>query len=1172
MSKIIHTADIHFCKKEQDKVFLSLSTLCEYGKKENIDLIVIAGDLTHEGIFNTRKSGLPGLQEMIKNMLDIAPVVVVYGTPTHDLPGCYEIFAKIKAGHNFTILKPGIPYFLIEKNVYSFNDEEINPGNASLLILGCPEPQKTWLLANKPGIGKEESDKAAIDGMRELFLGFGALRKQYPRIPCIFTGHLEISNALTCSGHILQKSVQLGKDDLCLIGADYYALGHIHLAQEVIRHKAWYSGSAYPVDWGETDRKGFNLVELKPGVGNQINLPQITRIPFPHPPRKKIVLSSPGTLPDKKEIEGFQVWLDIKVPKDGKEPDISYHHSMLMNIGALTGSKVTVSIIPVETVRAGGIQEVKRLKDKVKIYAENSNQKITEVILEKADLLEIEARREGLAGEGLAVRVKKIILRGATGIWKGQGREEIELDLDRYDPGLIALAGRNGAGKTTLIENMQPYTTLLTRKTQKLQDHFILRDSYRDLYFVDENTGTEYRAFIQVDGKNKTGKAEYYLYQKNGRGYIPVTNARKEDYEKKINELYGSFTLFVQSAFISQKPFRIRKDKQDLPSDISEGTPKQRKTFFSELAGINYIQAYSELAKGKAKTLEIEITRDSGRIDSFEELIKNLPQKIEELQTTRSRYNNKTDELTDLEKQGKEAKEEVERLSLKVQENKRISEQIVHLKNQLEDLSAEKEKIERDITEYKKALSKEQEAEMTVQKYNRLKEREAQILNEEKAVLQKREKLTQEYNKKLQDIIEQKNQLNEELDKITEKITDKQRQKDRLINDIDYINEKLEEKLECPECGCKFSRDQKALEKELSGKQETVIETDKEIIQFERERKKLKTKISELKYPDKPELPEFDDEELLRVNGDIEFLSIEESREIIQLARTAKTRIEESNKRTGQITDQSKKLRNELDPLKPDPEIEGKHTNALQKYEDIKQSYRDCRDEVQRLTSDIKNLENQIGELRKQEKELTTLKVVVEKKRREIHEWEWLAKACGPDGIQALELDALAPDIAASANRILESAYGSRFQIEFRTTRIGGRGANTKQIEDFLIIIHDLKAGTEQEVSTLSGGESVWIKKAIYDAFGIIRARNTGTKFLTVFQDETDGALDSEAKKAYFKMLQAAHNESGRYHTIVITHSPEAQSMIPQKIEISELAGTVTNEVEKLELTGANHG
>jgi ABC-type lipoprotein export system ATPase subunit len=33
-------------------------------------------------------------------------------------------------------------------------------------------------------------------------------------------------------------------------------------------------------------------------------------------------------------------------------------------------------------------------------------------------------------------------------------------------------------------------------------------------------------------------------------------------------------------------------------------------------------------------------------------------------------------------------------------------------------------------------------------------------------------------------------------------------------------------------------------------------------------------------------------------------------------------------------------------------------------------------------------------------------------------------------------------------------------------------------------------------------------------------------------------------------MLEAAHQESGRRHTLVVTHSPEIQEMIPQKIEM----------------------
>ena len=54
--------------------------------------------------------------------------------------------------------------------------------------------------------------------------------------------------------------------------------------------------------------------------------------------------------------------------------------------------------------------------------------------------------------------------------------------------------------------------------------------------------------------------------------------------------------------------------------------------------------------------------------------------------------------------------------------------------------------------------------------------------------------------------------------------------------------------------------------------------------------------------------------------------------------------------------------------------------------------------------------------------------------------------------------------------------------------------------------------------------------------------------------DEADGALDPESRQKYFAMLEAAHQESGRRHTIVITHSPEVQEAIGQKIEMKRNA------------------
>jgi ABC-type lipoprotein export system ATPase subunit len=60
--------------------------------------------------------------------------------------------------------------------------------------------------------------------------------------------------------------------------------------------------------------------------------------------------------------------------------------------------------------------------------------------------------------------------------------------------------------------------------------------------------------------------------------------------------------------------------------------------------------------------------------------------------------------------------------------------------------------------------------------------------------------------------------------------------------------------------------------------------------------------------------------------------------------------------------------------------------------------------------------------------------------------------------------------------------------------------------------------------------------------------RKTGQRFLTVFADEADGALDPEARMKYIAMIERAHIEAGRTHTVIVTHSTEIQDFIAQKI------------------------
>jgi DNA repair exonuclease SbcCD nuclease subunit len=389
----LHTADFHYYRENKEKALLSLETVCKTGEEKAVDLFILSGDLFDRPVNDTESSGFPSLLNVMERMMNIAPVVAVTGTPTHDLPGCYEVFQKIKAKHRFTILKPSIPYFLASDEGRSIVSAEPWSEDDRLLILGCPEPSKTWFTRDKQ-LGKAESDEAINEGMRQLLLGLGAIRKEYATIPCIFVGHIEVANTPTCTGHIIQGGIKIGKDDLALVGADYYALGHIHLGQEV-RERAYYCGSAFPIDWGETDQKHFNLVKLEDDSF------YLRVINYPHPIRKKIVLDSwPDTEIVDSMVRGFQCRVQLRMSKEERSSiNTDSVLNWLMESGAAPGSIVEVLVKPTETIRSEQITDTTSLLEKVKIYAELSNDSVSDSILEKADYVEGAARAEGLTSE-----------------------------------------------------------------------------------------------------------------------------------------------------------------------------------------------------------------------------------------------------------------------------------------------------------------------------------------------------------------------------------------------------------------------------------------------------------------------------------------------------------------------------------------------------------------------------------------------------------------------------------------------------------------------------------------------------------------------------------------------------------------------------------------------------
>ncbi len=264
--KIIHLADVHFSPDHREEALASLQTVIEKGREEQVDLFAIAGDLFDRAIQNTASSGLPELQRVIQQMMDVAPVVAVTGTPTHDVRGCYDVLQETNAEHNFTILDPHHAYQLVEGDVCEIRPGYIKLRPNRLLILGCPEPGKEQFLSGKR-MGRDEANEAIISGMKSMLMGFGAIRREHPDIPCLFVYHGNIAGATMCNGQAVRPGeITIGRDDLALVNFDYGALGHIHMAQQIGDLPAWYGGSVAPWNWGEMDQKTFNLVTFEEDV------------------------------------------------------------------------------------------------------------------------------------------------------------------------------------------------------------------------------------------------------------------------------------------------------------------------------------------------------------------------------------------------------------------------------------------------------------------------------------------------------------------------------------------------------------------------------------------------------------------------------------------------------------------------------------------------------------------------------------------------------------------------------------------------------------------------------------------------------------------------------------------------------------------------------------------
>lgn len=151
-----------------------------------------------------------------------------------------------------------------EPDVYEIPAVNIHtvPG---VTIVCLPWPSRAGILAEARS--REEGEQTIQEAVRSVLRGIGDAAHKTAD-PVLFLGHCMVRDSRTSTGQpLVGCDVEVGLEDLSLVGADAYLLGHIHMHQhwEIDGRPCIYPGSPRRTAFGESEAKGYVVLDVEPG-------------------------------------------------------------------------------------------------------------------------------------------------------------------------------------------------------------------------------------------------------------------------------------------------------------------------------------------------------------------------------------------------------------------------------------------------------------------------------------------------------------------------------------------------------------------------------------------------------------------------------------------------------------------------------------------------------------------------------------------------------------------------------------------------------------------------------------------------------------------------------------------------------------------------------------------
>ena len=162
--------------------------------------------------------------------------------------------------------------------------------------------------------------------------------------------------------------------------------------------------------------------------------------------------------------------------------------------------------------------------------------------------------------------------------------------------------------------------------------------------------------------------------------------------------------------------------------------------------------------------------------------------------------------------------------------------------------------------------------------------------------------------------------------------------------------------------------------------------------------------------------------------------------------------------------------------------------------------------------------------------------------------YQELSQAFGKNGIQALTIENILPQLEAEANQILTRLTGNQFHIQFLTQRASKSRSkkNTKLIDTLDILIAD--ASGTRPYETYSGGEAFRIDFSVRLALAKLLAQRSGSSLQMLIVDEGFGTQDAEGCSRLVGAINAIASDFACILTV--THMPQFKEAFQTRIEV----------------------